>query len=124
MLFNCKDLVAKQHPKKIAFSMQHNLRMHTREKSVCSEVREAGDVCKCGSSLYKSNIIVVQSTISLHFLFIKGGAHKPGVDASDTTRTAIFISDYMRANYNMIPARHNMANSSSSLPFCFRLHLV
>ena len=43
--------------------MQHNLHMHTREKSVCSEVREAGDVCICGSSLYKSNIIVLYKAL-------------------------------------------------------------
>ena len=44
--------------------MQLNLHMHTREKSVCSEVREAADVCICGSSsLYKSNIIVLYITV-------------------------------------------------------------
>ena len=99
------------------------------EKLVCSEIREASGVCVWGSSVYKSNSIVlhyrIQSTISLHFPFIKGGAHMPLVDASETYlpgQPYLFLIICGQT----IPARHNTANSSSSssLPFCFCLHLV
>ena len=131
-LFNFKDLVAKQHPvfsPVLLTSMQHNLNMDTGEKLVCSEIREASGVCVWGSSVYKSNSIVlhyrIQSTISLHFPFIKGGAHMPLVDASETYlpgQPYLFLIICGQT----IPARHNTANSSSSssLPFCFCLHLV